>query len=99
MIIRRYLVTSIGKNGLSRLKLMYMWAGFIAKFICRGLPITLTMLTSGISMVRALEITSSVAGNGVYENILKKRPKVLNRARKSAVFTISGNSQHYGGDD
>ncbi|MEK7586700.1 MAG: type II secretion system F family protein [Patescibacteria group bacterium] len=89
VIIRRYLVTSIGKNGLSRFKINVPYVGRLYRkiYLSRIADNLSTMLTSGISMVRALEITSSVAGNEVYENILKEASESIKSGSQiSAVF-------------
>ena len=89
VIIRRYLVTMAGKTGLSRFKINVPYVGRLYRkiYLSRIADNLSTMLTSGISMVRALEITSSVAGNEVYENILMEASESIKSGSQiSAVF-------------
>lgn len=65
----RYAQTSEGKLQLDRLKISLPYLGqlYSKLYLSRIADNMNTMLSSGIQMVRALEITSSVVGNAVYE--------------------------------
>lgn len=68
----RYLRTEAGKLALDDLKIKAPYFGtlFTKLYLSRISDNLSTMLTSGIPMVRALEITSSVVGNIIYERML-----------------------------
>ncbi len=70
----RYTRTDQGKIVMSHLmlNLPLMGALFRKLYLSRIADNLYTLLTSGISIVRALEITASVVGNAVYEDIVKK---------------------------
>ncbi len=89
VIVRRYIATQGGKVGLSRFKINVPYIGRLYRkiYLSRIADNLSTMLTSGISMVRALEITSSVAGNQVYEEILKEASEsIKSGSQMSAIF-------------
>jgi len=69
----RYTRTDKGKAALSRARLETPYIGdlFEKLYLSRIADNMNTMLTSGISMVRAIEISSSVVGNDVYAGVLK----------------------------
>ncbi len=68
----RYVTTNKGQSWLSRVKLAVPYIGSLFRklYLARIADNMNTMLSSGIPMVRALEISSSVVGNKVYEDIL-----------------------------
>lgn len=68
----RYLKTDSGKLSLSHFKLTTPFVKVLYEklYLSRIADNLSTMLTSGIPMVRALEITADVVGNEVYKNIL-----------------------------
>jgi len=72
VFLSRYLRTVVGKVSLSRFKLAVPYIGSLYRkiYLSRIADNLSTMLTSGISMVRALEITSEVVDNEVYQRIL-----------------------------
>lgn len=70
----RYVRTPAGKMMLSSLIINVPILGglFRKLYLSRIADNLYTLLSSGISIVRALEITASIVGNAVYEDILKK---------------------------
>ncbi len=70
--IWRYIQTPVGHMALSRLQLSLPYIGQLYQklFLARMADNMHVMLTSGISVVRALEITAEVVENDVYEEIL-----------------------------
>lgn len=69
----RYIQTPIGHMALSRLQLSVPYIGTLYQklYLARIADNMHVMLTSGIAVVRALEITGEVVENDVYEGILK----------------------------
>lgn len=74
IFLARYLRTDLGRRSLSSFKLSIPYVGTLYRklYLSRISDNLSTMLTSGISMVRALEITSEVVDNDVYKEILLK---------------------------
>ena len=72
VFLRRFIVTASGQASLSRFKLAVPYVGELYRkiYLSRIADNLSTMLTSGISMVRALEITAEVVDNAVYRQIL-----------------------------
>ena len=70
----RFVQTPAGKLALNHLQLSvpYVGALFQKLYLARIADNMHVMLSSGISAVRALEITSAVVGNAVYEGILQE---------------------------
>ncbi len=70
----RYIQTEAGKGAWDRLMLVMPYVGdlYTKMYLGRISDNLATMLSSGISMVQATEITGSVVGNSVYEEILKE---------------------------
>lgn len=68
----RYIMTPSGKRAFDSFKLSVPYVGTLYHklFLSRITDNMNTMLTSGIPMIKALEITASVVGNGIYESIL-----------------------------
>ncbi len=72
-LLFRYIRTGPGKLALSQFKLSVPYFSNLYEklYLSRISDNLSTMLTSGIPMVRSLEITADVVGNEVYKNILK----------------------------
>ena len=72
IFLRRYMATAMGGESVSRFKLAVPYIGNLYRkiYLSRIADNLSTMLTSGISMVRALEITAEVVDNVVYKQIL-----------------------------
>ncbi len=72
-LLARFLRTKAGKRSLAQFKLStpYVKELYLKLYLSRIADNLSTMLTSGISMVRALEITADVVGNDIFEEILK----------------------------
>jgi type IV pilus assembly protein PilC len=70
----RYVETPAGRNAFDHFKLSIPYVGSLYQklFLARISDNMHVMLSSGISAVRALEITGAVVGNSVYEDILKE---------------------------
>ncbi len=68
----RYIQTPVGHMALSRLQLSLPYVGQLYQklYLARMADNMHVMLTSGIAVVRALEITAEVVENDVYEGIL-----------------------------
>ncbi|OGZ06042.1 MAG: hypothetical protein A2845_01315 [Candidatus Lloydbacteria bacterium RIFCSPHIGHO2_01_FULL_49_22] len=68
----RFMSTDKGKEALSQFSLTLPYIGDLYKklYLARIADNLNTMLTSGIAVVRAVEIAASVVGNKVYESIL-----------------------------
>ncbi len=74
IFLYRYTKTTAGMDALAKFKLAVPYVGVLYQklYLSRIADNLYTMLTSGISMVRALEITADVVDNYIYQNILKK---------------------------
>src|SRR3989344_5417759 len=72
IFLHRYMTTVVGRESVSRFKLSAAYIGkhYRKIYLSRIADNLSTMLTSGISMVRALEITAEVVDNDVYKRIL-----------------------------
>ncbi len=68
----RYVATPTGRRSFDYFKITAPFFGKLYQklYLARIASNMFTMLTSGITMVKGLEVTSSVVGNVVYENIL-----------------------------
>lgn len=75
----RYITTDSGRLVWSRFKISIPYVGKLYQklYLARISDNLNTMLTSGISMVRSLEITSDVVGNQVYKNILTEAAEAI----------------------
>ena len=75
----RYALTPTGKTALSDMKLSVPYVGTLYKklYLSRISDNLSTMLSSGIAMVQALEITANVVGNDVYERLLRESAEVV----------------------
>lgn len=71
-LLFRYARTDAGMVSMSRLKLEVPYVGDLYQklYLSRIADNMNTMLSSGISMVRAIEITGAVVGNEVYKQVL-----------------------------
>jgi type IV pilus assembly protein PilC len=71
-IIFRYVQTTPGRIALDQLKLQVPYVGTLYKklYLSRMADNMNTMLVSGITMIKALEVTSSIVGNEVFKNLL-----------------------------
>ncbi|MCC6290803.1 type II secretion system F family protein [Candidatus Nomurabacteria bacterium] len=90
VFVGRWLRTDSGRRSLSSFKLSIPYVGNLYQklYLSRISDNLSTMLTSGISMVRALEITSEVVDNDVYKEImLKSAESVKNGNQVSAVMS------------
>jgi type IV pilus assembly protein PilC len=70
----RYLLSSQGKVFLSNMKLRIPYISNLYKklYLSRISDNLNTMLTSGIPMIKSLELTSSVVDNSIYEDMMKQ---------------------------
>jgi len=66
-------ITKAGQTSLARTKISFPFLGILYTklYLSRIADNLSTLLSSGLTMVRALEITSQVVGNRIYEEILK----------------------------
>lgn len=79
IVLWKYGMTEKGKEGLDRFKLGFPIVGklFRTLYLSRIADNMNTMLSSGIPMLRAVEITGSIIGSKVYENILKESGEAI----------------------
>jgi type IV pilus assembly protein PilC len=72
LFVWRYSLTAIGKETISRLKLSLPYIGSLYRklYLTRIADNMSTMLGSGISMVRTIEISADVVGDTTYRKIL-----------------------------
>ncbi len=75
----RYIQTPEGSASIARLKLAVPYVGSLYRklYLARIADNMNTMLSSGIPMVRALEISASVVGNRIYEGLLTKAVELV----------------------
>jgi type IV pilus assembly protein PilC len=75
----RYITTDTGRLAWSKFKLAVPYVGKLYQklYLARIADNMNTMLSSGISMVRSLEITGDVVGNDVYKNILQEAGEAI----------------------
>jgi len=90
----KYIKTESGKLYVSRLKITIPFVGNLYRklYLSRISDNMHTMLVSGISMVRAIEVTASVVGNKVYEDIVKQA-SISIKAGKSVSESFSKNDE------
>ena len=94
LIIGGFFVWRYGKTPAGRVYLGHMAISlpilgnlFKKFYLARAADVLNTMLTSGVPVVRALEVASAVSGNAVYENILAKAAQeVQSGSTISAAF-------------
>ncbi|MFA6416335.1 MAG: type II secretion system F family protein [Candidatus Paceibacterota bacterium] len=90
IFLYRYIKTDEGKLNMDRFKLSIPYVGDLYKklFLSRIADNLNTMLTSGISMVRALEISAEVVDNSVYRAImLRSAEGVKSGSPASDIFS------------
>jgi type IV pilus assembly protein PilC len=82
--IWRYLQRDIGKESLDRLKISFPYIGQLYRklYLSRLADNMNTMLSSGIPMVKALEITADVVDNKIYEELLKNAVEAIRGGRQ-----------------
>jgi type IV pilus assembly protein PilC len=82
--------TEAGKRTMDRLKLSIPYVGdlFQKLYLSRFADNMHTMLASGVSMVRAIEVTAAVVGNHIYEDLLFTAADEI-RAGKSISDSLS----------
>jgi type IV pilus assembly protein PilC len=75
----RYTQTPEGSASIARLKLSVPYVGSLYRklYLARIADNMNTMLSSGIPMVRALEISASVVGNRIYESLLTRAVELV----------------------
>ncbi len=88
--LSRYITTDSGRLMWSRFKISIPYVGKLYQklYLARISDNLNTMLSSGISMVRSLEITSDVVGNEVYKNILTEAAEAIKSG--SSISDIFG---------
>jgi type IV pilus assembly protein PilC len=88
----RYMRTPAGDVALSRVKISVPYIGSLYRklYLSRIADNMNTMLSSGIPMLRGLEISSVVVGNVLYENLLKEAVESV-RGGSSVADAMSGN--------
>lgn len=87
----RYMNTPAGDIALSRIKISVPYIGTLYRklYLSRIADNMNTMLSSGIPMLRGLEISSVVVGNSLYENLLKEAVESV-RGGSSVADAMSG---------
>lgn len=77
--VSRYIATPNGRMSWSRFKISVPYIGTLYRklYLARISDNMNTMLSSGISMVRALEVTGEVVGNEVYKQILTEAGEAI----------------------
>ncbi len=89
--LSKYLPTEEGKRSLSKMKLSIPYVGDLYKklYLSRIADNLNTMIVSGVSMVRSLEITADVVDNDIYRDILKEASASIKSG--SAVSDVFAN--------
>ncbi len=79
LFLARYLPTAAGTLALSRFKISIPYMGRLYKklYLARIADNLNTMITSGISMVKAVEVTAEVVDNDIYEELLLKAAQAI----------------------
>ncbi len=79
----RFAQTEAGQEAFSEFKLQIPYVGALYKklYLSRIADNLSTMLTSGIAMVQAIDITSTVVGNKLFERILKESSEAVKSGR------------------
>lgn len=74
VVLWRFIATPVGRRSFDRFKISMPFFGKLYQklYLSRIADNMHTMLSSGISMVKGLEATSTVVGNVVYQEILEK---------------------------
>jgi len=88
----RYAQSEKGKAFFSQLKLSIPYIGSLYKtlYLSRIADNLNTTLSSGIPVVRSLEISGAVVGNGVYEDIMSRAAEAV-RGGSTIADALSGN--------
>lgn len=92
VILINYLRTPAGKTSTARLKISLPYIGTLYKklYLSRIADNMNTMLSSGIPMVKALELTSDVVDNDIYKDVIMKTVEDT----KSGLSLSDGFSKH-----
>lgn len=79
LFLSRYLPTAAGNLALSRFKISIPYMGRLYKklYLARIADNLNTMITSGISMVKAVEVTAEVVDNEIYKELLLKSAQAI----------------------
>ncbi len=90
----RYIRTPSGKMAFDELKLATPYVGTLYRklYLSRLADNMTTMLLSGIPMIRAIELTSSVIDNQIFKNILAESVEAV-KAGKPISEALSNNKQ------
>ena len=93
-IVIRYIRTPSGKMAFDELKLATPYVGTLYRklYLSRLADNMTTMLLSGIPMIRAIELTSSVIDNQIFKNILAESVEAV-KAGKPISEALSNNKQ------
>ena len=72
LVTWRYAVSSMGRSAVDEIRLRIPYVGTLYKrfFLSRIADNMDTLITSGVSMIRSLEITADVVGSDVYRRVL-----------------------------
>ncbi|MDQ5957716.1 MAG: type pilus assembly protein PilC [Patescibacteria group bacterium] len=75
----KYIPTPNGRMAMSRFKLSIPYVGTLYRklYLSRVADNLNTLITSGVSMVRSIEITAEVVGNDVYREILEETAELV----------------------
>ncbi len=75
----KYIPTANGRMAMSRFKLSIPYVGTLYRklYLSRVADNLNTLITSGVSMVRSIEITAEVVGNDVYREILEETAELV----------------------
>lgn len=79
IVLLKYLPTAAGRMAWSRFQLSIPYIGTLYRklYLSRIADNLDTLITSGVSMVRAIEITAEVVGNDVYKEILLEAANLI----------------------
>lgn len=90
----RHYSSAEGQDTFARFKLAFPYVGDLYRklYLARIADNMNTMLSSGIPMVRALEISSAVVGNRIYEDLLTKAVEAV-RGGSSVADALSNNRE------
>lgn len=79
LFLSRYLPTAAGSLALSRFKISVPYMGRLYKklYLARIADNLNTMITSGISMVKAVEVTAEVVDNDIYKELLLRSAQAI----------------------
>ncbi|OHA58199.1 MAG: hypothetical protein A2571_02975 [Candidatus Vogelbacteria bacterium RIFOXYD1_FULL_44_32] len=79
VFLLKYIPTPNGRMALSRFKLSIPYVGTLYRklYLSRVADNLNTLITSGVSMVRSIEITAEVVGNDVFREILEETAELV----------------------